>query len=148
MSAAPRTPVEIDASGTDAEIVAVLTRLAAAWRAADAAAYGAEFTEDATYVVFNGIVLRGRAAIADAHAMLWKGPLAGSRMDPPGPRTSPSAGCGPTSRTSSSKRGCDPGRAAERGDRSRVDRVVRVRPRRRRLAHRRVPEHPSDAVIR
>jgi uncharacterized protein (TIGR02246 family) len=83
MSAAPRTPVEIDASGTDAEIVAVLTRLAAAWTAADAAAYGAEFTEDATYVVFNGIVLRGRAAIADAHAMLWKGPLAGSRMDPP-----------------------------------------------------------------
>ncbi|GEL22099.1 hypothetical protein PSU4_10530 [Pseudonocardia sulfidoxydans NBRC 16205] len=70
---------------TDAELTAVLTRLAAAWTAADAPGYGAEFTDDATYVVFNGMVLRGRAAIADTHAWLWKGPLAGSRMDPPRP---------------------------------------------------------------
>jgi uncharacterized protein (TIGR02246 family) len=66
------------------QITAVLTRLAAAWNAGDGTAYGAEFTEDATYVTFAGEVLRGRAAIAEVHQFLFDGPLGGSRMSGPG----------------------------------------------------------------
>ena len=62
------------------QIAAVLSRLAAAWNAGDGTAYGAEFTEDATYVTFAGEVLRGRAAIAGIHQVLFDGPLRGSRM--------------------------------------------------------------------
>jgi len=61
-------------------VTAVLTRLAAAWNAGDGTAYGAEFTEDATYVTFAGEVLRGRTAIAEVHQFLFDGPLRGSRM--------------------------------------------------------------------
>ncbi|MGI5130891.1 SgcJ/EcaC family oxidoreductase [Pseudonocardia sp. CA-107938] len=62
------------------QIIAVLSRLAAAWNAGDGTAYGAEFTEDATYVTFAGQVLRGREAIAATHQFLFDGPLRGSRM--------------------------------------------------------------------
>lgn len=60
---------------------AVLNRLSAAWNAGDAAAYAAEFTPDATYVVFDGHVLRGRGEIEDGHRWLFGGPLRGSTMD-------------------------------------------------------------------
>jgi uncharacterized protein (TIGR02246 family) len=43
-------------------VLDTLARIAAAWNAGDAGAYGAEFTADATYVVFNGELLRGRQA--------------------------------------------------------------------------------------
>lgn len=56
-------------------------RLSAAWNAGDAAAYAAEFTPDATYVVFDGHVLRGRGEIEDSHRWLFGGPLRGSTMD-------------------------------------------------------------------
>ena len=42
-----------------------------AWNRADAAAFGAAFTEDADYVTFVGTHCRGRAKIADAHDALW-----------------------------------------------------------------------------
>jgi uncharacterized protein (TIGR02246 family) len=59
---------------------ATMARLAAAWNAGDAAAYAAEFTPDATYVVFDGHVLRGRGEIEDSHRWLFDGPLRGSTM--------------------------------------------------------------------
>jgi uncharacterized protein (TIGR02246 family) len=58
-----------------------LSRLSAAWNAGDATAYAAEFTPDATYVVFDGTVLRGRGEIEDSHRWLFDGPLRGSTMD-------------------------------------------------------------------
>jgi uncharacterized protein (TIGR02246 family) len=57
-----------------------LARLAAAWNAGDATAYAADFTPDATYVVFDGTVLRGRGEIEDSHRWLFDGPLRGSTM--------------------------------------------------------------------
>lgn len=44
-----------------------LARLTHAWNTADATAYAREFTEDATYVIFLGDVLRGRDEIARTH---------------------------------------------------------------------------------
>lgn len=64
-------------------ILATMARIADAWNAGDADAYGAEFTDDATYVVFNGHLLRGRAEIVAAHRFLFDGPLRGSRMTDP-----------------------------------------------------------------
>ena len=57
-----------------------LARIAAAWNAGDATAYGAEFTADASYVTVDGHVLVGRAAIVDVHRRLFDGPLRGSQM--------------------------------------------------------------------
>jgi uncharacterized protein (TIGR02246 family) len=58
-----------------------MARLSAAWNSGDATAYAAEFTPDATYVVFDGTVLRGRGEIEDGHRWLFDGPLKGSTMD-------------------------------------------------------------------
>jgi uncharacterized protein (TIGR02246 family) len=58
----------------------VLGRLSAAWNAGDATAYAAEFTPDATYVVFDGTVLRGPGEIEASHRWLFDGPLRGSTM--------------------------------------------------------------------
>ena len=58
----------------------VLARLSDAWNGGDSAAYAEQFTADATYVAFNGEVLRGRAAIDDVHRRLFDGPLRSSRM--------------------------------------------------------------------
>lgn len=44
-----------------------LQRIRQAWDDADATAYAREFTEDATYVIFLGDVLLGRAEIERAH---------------------------------------------------------------------------------
>lgn len=68
---------------------ATLARIGAAWNAGDAAAYAAEFTPDATYVAFNGEVMRGRAAIEDTHRWLFEGPLRESRMVTSGPAPEP-----------------------------------------------------------
>jgi uncharacterized protein (TIGR02246 family) len=61
-------------------VTETLDRLSAAWNAGDAAAYAAEFTEDATYVIWNGTVLHGRTAVEDTHRWLFAGPLKGSRF--------------------------------------------------------------------
>jgi uncharacterized protein (TIGR02246 family) len=66
-----------------ASVEDVLTRLAAAWNDGDATAYADLFTDDATYVMFNGAVARGRAAIEEGHRALFAGPLRGFRMEPP-----------------------------------------------------------------
>lgn len=67
----------------NAEITALLTRLADAWNAGDATAYAALFTEDADYITFDGTHTEGRAAIEAAHRWLFDGPLKGSTMPAP-----------------------------------------------------------------
>jgi uncharacterized protein (TIGR02246 family) len=62
------------------EIRALLDRLAANWNAGDAAAYGRDFIEDASYVTFVGTVYRGRADLVAGHAALFGKFLKGSRM--------------------------------------------------------------------
>jgi len=57
----------------------LLQRIKDAWDAGDAVAYAREFTDDATYVIFRGDVLRGCAEIESAHADVF-GSLRGSRM--------------------------------------------------------------------
>ncbi|WP_232663359.1 SgcJ/EcaC family oxidoreductase [Pseudonocardia sp. TRM90224] len=64
----------------EVRIEETLARIGEAWNAGDAAAYAAEFTEDATYVTFSGDVMHNRTAIGDVHRWLFEGPLRGSRM--------------------------------------------------------------------
>jgi len=59
---------------------ASLSRIAAAWDAGDARAFAAEFTEDASYVIFAGIVSLGRAEIEKAHRPVFEKWQKGSRM--------------------------------------------------------------------
>ena len=61
-------------------ILAVLERLAAAWERGDGAAYGREFTADASYVTYVGTVYRGRDDLAAGHAALFGKFLKGTRM--------------------------------------------------------------------
>ncbi|GGK65582.1 hypothetical protein Ppa06_21710 [Planomonospora parontospora subsp. parontospora] len=68
------------------EITGLLTRLADAWNAGDATAYGGLFTEDADYIAFNGMHSEGRAAIEASHRWLFDGPLRGSTMAAPNGR--------------------------------------------------------------
>ncbi|MEV6410091.1 SgcJ/EcaC family oxidoreductase [Kribbella sp. NPDC051718] len=65
---------------TVAEIQSLLERLAAHWNAGDAAAYGADFTVDASYVTFVGTVYRGRVDLVAGHDALFGKYLKGSRM--------------------------------------------------------------------
>jgi uncharacterized protein (TIGR02246 family) len=58
----------------------IIARLDQAWNDGDATAYAAAFTRDATYIVFDGTVLRGRAEIESTHRFLFDGPLRGSRI--------------------------------------------------------------------
>jgi uncharacterized protein (TIGR02246 family) len=64
----------------EADVRAVLNRLAEAWNAGDAAAYGRLFTEDADYVTFFGMNFPGREAIESSHRALFEGPLKGSTL--------------------------------------------------------------------
>jgi ketosteroid isomerase-like protein len=51
-----------------------------AWNRNDAAGYASLFTEDASFIAWNGAHGHGRRAIEDAHRPLFAGPLASSRM--------------------------------------------------------------------
>ncbi|HEY4570228.1 MAG TPA: SgcJ/EcaC family oxidoreductase [Kribbella sp.] len=55
----------------ETRILATLERLAAAWNRGDGAAYGQEFTTDASYVTYVGTVYRGRDDLAAGHAALF-----------------------------------------------------------------------------
>jgi len=59
---------------------ACLDRIRAAWDAGDAPAYGREFTEDATYVIFLGDQLIGRDEIARNHALVFSRWQRGTKM--------------------------------------------------------------------
>jgi uncharacterized protein (TIGR02246 family) len=57
-----------------------LARMVRAWDAGDAGAYAAEFTEDASYVLYVGLTYFGRAAIERAHIPVFGKWQKGSRM--------------------------------------------------------------------
>lgn len=59
---------------------AVLDELKAAWARHDADAYGALFTEDASYTTWIGTLYRGRAAITESHRALFGTVLKGTRL--------------------------------------------------------------------
>jgi len=65
---------------THTEIIEALERIRIAWDEGDAAAYAAEFTEDATYVIFAGLVSRGRAEIHADHIPVFEKWQRGTRM--------------------------------------------------------------------
>jgi uncharacterized protein (TIGR02246 family) len=78
----PGTP-DLDGDLPDAArtgIAATMDALVDAWNAQDAAAYGARFTEDATYVAFTGSVYQGREDITTGHDALFRGLLRGTRL--------------------------------------------------------------------
>lgn len=57
-----------------------LDRMRRAWDDGDATAYAAEFTEDAMYVIFAGIVSHGRDEIRADHVPVFERWQRGSRM--------------------------------------------------------------------
>ena len=61
-------------------VTAVIDSLAEAWADGDGEAYGAHFTEDATYVTFVGTLYQGRHDIADGHGALFAKFLKGTRL--------------------------------------------------------------------
>jgi uncharacterized protein (TIGR02246 family) len=65
---------------SESAVLQLCQRLTDAWNAGDATAYGDLFTADADYVVFNGMHLEGRDAIAESHRWLFDGPLRGTRL--------------------------------------------------------------------
>lgn len=70
------TPLHHD----DAGIRASLERMAAAWDAGDARAFADEFTEDASYVIYVGLVYQGRDEIERGHQPVFEKWQKGSRM--------------------------------------------------------------------
>lgn len=57
---------------TDEEqIREVVDQLRLAWNRGDGDAYAASFLDDADYVVWNGITVKGRAAIAEGHQRIF-----------------------------------------------------------------------------
>lgn len=72
----PRSDPAQDRAG----VTAALDRIRAAWDAGDAPAYAAEFTEDASYVIFTGLVHRGRDEIRQGHVPVFDTWQRGSRM--------------------------------------------------------------------
>ncbi|QIS01192.1 SgcJ/EcaC family oxidoreductase [Nocardia brasiliensis] len=63
-----------------AEIQALFVELAQAWGRGDADAYGAAFTEDATYTAWFGTLYQGRADIVESHRALFGSFLKGTEM--------------------------------------------------------------------
>ncbi|MER5785541.1 SgcJ/EcaC family oxidoreductase [Streptomyces mobaraensis] len=61
-------------------VIDVIDRLKEAWARHDADAYGAEFTEDATYITFVGTYYRGRRDIVESHRVLFATHLKGTRL--------------------------------------------------------------------
>ncbi|WP_406235443.1 SgcJ/EcaC family oxidoreductase [Nocardia sp. NBC_01009] len=69
-----------DRSAQSREIQGVIAELIDAWGRGDADAYGAVFTEDATYTSFLGTYYRGRGDIVTSHRALFAGVLKGTRL--------------------------------------------------------------------
>ncbi|HET8780708.1 MAG TPA: SgcJ/EcaC family oxidoreductase [Agromyces sp.] len=75
-SAAPFAGSDADRAG----VLAALDRIRAAWDAGDASDYAAEFTDDASYVIFAGMHDLGRDAIRRTHVPVFDKWQRGSRM--------------------------------------------------------------------
>ena len=71
------TPADVQ---VPAGIQQALDRIRAAWDAGDADAYAAEFTADATYVIYAGLISRGRDEIRADHVPVFAKWQRGSRM--------------------------------------------------------------------
>lgn len=69
----------IDEPDRDA-VLTVLRELTDAWSRNDADAYGALFTDDASYTTFVGSIYLGRAAIVESHRALFGKYLKGTRL--------------------------------------------------------------------
>jgi uncharacterized protein (TIGR02246 family) len=63
------------AGTTTASIRQLLRQLTDAWNDGDAASYAAAFTEDADYITFFGLRMRGREEIEDGHRHLFRLPI-------------------------------------------------------------------------
>ncbi|MFI6896115.1 SgcJ/EcaC family oxidoreductase [Streptomyces sp. NPDC050256] len=61
-------------------VTEVIASLIEAWRRHDADAYGAQFTQDATYITFTGTYYQGRSDIIDSHRALFAKFLKGTRL--------------------------------------------------------------------
>ncbi|MFD3707183.1 SgcJ/EcaC family oxidoreductase [Nocardia sp. NPDC058658] len=61
-------------------VTEVIAGLVDAWRRHDADAYGAAFTQDATYVTFVGTYYRGRHDITESHRILFAKYLKGTQL--------------------------------------------------------------------
>ncbi|MFD9353404.1 SgcJ/EcaC family oxidoreductase [Streptomyces sp. NPDC060031] len=61
-------------------VQALMARLLGAWERHDAEAYGAVFTEDATYTTYVGTLYQGRRDIVESHRTLFAGFLKGTRL--------------------------------------------------------------------
>lgn len=61
-------------------VIDALERMRNAWDAGDAAAFADQFTHDATYVIFAGIVSRGRDEIRADHIPVFEKWQHGTRM--------------------------------------------------------------------
>jgi uncharacterized protein (TIGR02246 family) len=55
-------------------------RMTDAWAAGDADAFAAEFTQDASYVIYVGLTYFGRTAIRDAHVPVFQRWQKGTRL--------------------------------------------------------------------
>lgn len=55
--------------------------LVKAWNNADGTAWANHFTVDADFVTVNGIHLKGKTEIAEAHQRLFDGPMTGSKLE-------------------------------------------------------------------
>ena len=71
-------PEAIDADR--AGVLRALDRIRTAWDSGDATAFAAEFTEDASYVIFAGMHYLGRGAIRRSHVPVFGKWQRGSRM--------------------------------------------------------------------
>lgn len=70
----------METAKTPPAIAETLERMRRAWDAGDATAFAQEFTEDATYVIFAGIVSRGRDEIRADHVPVFEKWQRGTRM--------------------------------------------------------------------
>lgn len=74
----------VRADGGSAEdlraVCATIGEMTAAWDRNDADAYGATFTENATYTTFVGTYYSGRRDLTEAHRALFSGFLKGSKL--------------------------------------------------------------------
>jgi len=70
----------LDESADSQAILELGRALQDTWNRGDAAGFASPFTDDASFIAWNGMHGYGRQAIEDAHIPLFSGPLAGSRM--------------------------------------------------------------------
>ncbi|HEU4828752.1 MAG TPA: SgcJ/EcaC family oxidoreductase [Gemmatimonadales bacterium] len=80
-AAAEQPSLSAQPAGGDAEIAAVAAAVEAAWAAKDAAAYGALYADEVSFIQPTGFHVSGRATVQAQHAGLFAGPGAQSSLD-------------------------------------------------------------------